>query len=89
MNFGFKRSKIVKICANKMINWSHHPKLSTTLTLITHSFEKKWTFCQNTVKKKNCPIDYDLEEMLYRNEAVWTERDGYCFVIGTKITVWG
>ena len=27
--FGFKRSKIVKICANKMSNWSHHPKLST------------------------------------------------------------
>ena len=29
--FGFKRSKIVKMCANKMKNWSHHPKLSTIL----------------------------------------------------------
>ena len=29
--FGFKRSKIVKICAKKMTNWSHHPKLSTIL----------------------------------------------------------
>ena len=52
--FGFKRSKIVKICANKMTNWSHHPKLSTILK--THSFDNKWTFCQNKVKKKKLPL---------------------------------
>ena len=28
---GLKGKKFVKICANKMTNWSHYPKLSTIL----------------------------------------------------------